>query len=184
MSDDYGQKIGRAFKAILLLYSDISRLFRELDDREFSGWKSVFGSVVTKGMTKDFKQYHWMPKTVFRCYRREEQVGLIEGVTVCLLSEEKEVPVPVLITSQVQYAVANGSEHDATNGTCGTCTLTRTMCRAMESSKFLGEASMGELNGAKLIAVPVYSITSRQAVTELINRTRSRLGEVKRCRKR
>ncbi len=44
MDHDYGKKVGQAFQAIQQLHSDISRLFRELEEKEYKGWQSVFGS--------------------------------------------------------------------------------------------------------------------------------------------
>src|SRR5262245_38236020 len=107
MRDDYGQKVGSAVQAVLRLHLDISRLFGELDNNEYRGWKSISDKYVVKNLSGLFDHPPWMPDYVFRYYHQAINLALVEGIT-CLFFLNDVAFEPEFVVSQVHYRTRDG----------------------------------------------------------------------------
>lgn len=172
MNDDYGKQVGSAIHAVSLLFSDISRLFVEMHSDEFRGYKSVFGTPCTRGVSADFKKPNWMPKAVYRYYRTPDPF-VIEGVTVVFLSASSILDEPIFLTFRLRYRGASSGKPKA----CDEWDAYKVYLNANDclpnGEEFVQEFEPDHrLESAKMIAVPVYSIRNRDNVRNLINQLR------------
>lgn len=176
MNEDYGKQMGAAIEAVALLQSDISRLFREMHSDEFRGYESVFGSYCTRDVPRDYKRSRWMPKAVYRYYRKPSS-SVIDGVTVIFLSEKSKLEEPLLVAFQLKYrSTASGKpkkckEWDAYNLYLNASDYVPN--GEVVVQEFKPEDSPDQrLRWAKLAAVPVYSIEDRDHVRRLVEKVR------------
>lgn len=170
MGEDYGEKVGRAIRAVMQLHADIARLFRELDDAEYRGWDPVFGSGITKDVPKDIKKSWWMPYFMFRYYRSPEDPSLVEGVTCVFFEGNAALREPMLLVSQVRYGPGRH---------CGQSdVLDLFPASESESESRFGETicvppdADAHILSARSIPVRLYSILRREAVGHLVERVR------------
>jgi len=177
VNDEYGKQIGKALEAIALLQSDVSRLFKEMHNDEFRGYDSVFGSFCTKDVSKDYKRSRWMPKAVYRYYRKSDS-PLIDGVTAVFLAGNSKSVEPVLIVSQVMYRILPSGkprkckEWDVYNLYVG-CDELLPNGEIIFRDYRTDDSEDQRFDWAKLVAVPVYSIADRDRVKALVNDVRN-----------
>jgi len=136
MDENYGEKVGRAIRAVMQLHADIARLFRELDDAEYGGWDSVFGSGITKNVPKDVKKSWWMPYFMFRYYRRPEAPSLVEGITCLFFQGNTALKEPMLLVSQVRYG---SGRHCGESDVLGLYPVSESQSRAGETIRIRGD---------------------------------------------
>lgn len=177
MSDDYGKKIGLAFQAIYGLNREVSKLFRDCDSTIGKGKQSVFGNYVTKALSKAIDNPgYWIPGGIFRYYASKESPTLVEGLMVYYWDDPPQHDEPLLIVGQVNYRL---DETTSTPMHCKPWDLWYAYFDWCEHPRLSEVMSLkraptegGRVDWLKVCAVPLYSVTSTEQVTELLNRVR------------
>jgi hypothetical protein len=174
VSDNYGELIGGAIRAVAQLHNDTSRLLVDCEKRIGDGRKSIFGNWVTQDLTYNLRAERWMAEGVFLYYLAGER--LADAITVTFL--EKSLTEPMFLIARIRYA---DSEKTATEE--DEFARVKSLCKGWDLwyLYFRGErlvdhvmeyrdAEKGRIESAKAIAVPLYSIRSIEDVVELRNR--------------
>lgn len=165
--EHYGKKVGRAFRAIARLHSDLARLFREVGQTEFKEYVALHRAV-TLDVSKKDSATCWMPYFAFRYFKRSAAPDIVEGVTCILWSSRFDEP--MLVFSKLRYPPGAGMnrydvwhylEHNH-----------EVLCRAMGTVVPVGGHEQAKSIDGHLLAVPTYSIESRGQVNEFIQAVR------------
>lgn len=99
MTNEYGERIAGALKAIAMLHSDTSKLLVDCDKQIGKDRKSVFANYATRDLTYNVKAECWMAEGVYRYY--EAGPLLVDGVTVTFFNK-KEHTEPLLKVSRIR----------------------------------------------------------------------------------
>lgn len=178
MTAEYGNKIGTALRAIRQMHSDTSRLLQDCDGTIGRHRPSVFGSNATRDLTYQFNAAQWMAEGVYRYYDAADvEAGLVEGITTAFIDKVKpERPEePLLIVGQIKYKVEDGK---AIAETCLGWDLWNVYFDGLPAAKtgtilFTKGWQTGRVDWVKLIAVPLYSVSSMAVVEELMAKVRA-----------
>ena len=177
MTTEYGQKIAGALKAIAMLHSDTSKLLSDCDKQIGKGRNSIFGNYATRDLTYNVKAACWMAEGVYRYY--EAGPRLVDGVTVTFFNKEADTE-PLLKVARIQYAnpeLGNGpgAEEEGLKAVCGEWDIWRLLFewavdRELGKVLMFTDTDQGRIAWARLIAVPLFSISRIEDVTDLMGR--------------
>jgi hypothetical protein len=175
MSTEYGEKVALAVRAVSQLHSDTSRLLVDFDNKRLgTGWKPMFGNVVTSGISTTITAQWWMAESVYRYYVKSSAPELAEGLLVSFFHPQQKSKEPLLVVAQIKYLVFAGS-------------LIKDVCKAwdtwnlfyewneqqaLEKIISIGHQDNGRIEWANILAVPLYSIKSVEAVELLMAQVR------------
>jgi hypothetical protein len=181
VSDDYGQRVGMALKAVRQLHEDASRLLSDCDRVLAKGKRVCTRTYAATGGMSSLLNGSWMAKGAYRCYAAapDKQPGLVEAVCLCFFGEIVARDEPLLIAGQISYRL------DAGQGLADVCDgwdlwyLFANDCpeRRYDEVLWSGPLTWQEggksFDGFRLLAVPLYSIKSLDDVVALMNRVRA-----------
>lgn len=181
MSENYGELVGGALRAVAQLHSDTSRLLVDCEKRIGDGRKSIFGNWVTQDLTYNLRAQQWMAQGVFLYYPAGERS--VDAITVSFLQDYSREP--MFLIARIQYA---GPENASTEE--DEFAVVKSLCKGWDLwyLYFRGErlvnevieyrnAEKGRIELARAIAVPLYSIGSIEDVIQLRNRLCSEEGQ-------
>jgi hypothetical protein len=170
MNPDYGKRVEGALDAIRQLHADTSRLLVDFGKTVDANWDSVFGNYVTRGLTYNVIADYWMAEGVYRYWSDIFDPAVVKALTVCFFG--RGIAEPLLLVAQLNYLMEGGAE-------------TKTVCKEWDvwqlyfdwnDRPVTGEvmssagADKGRIKAAKLLAVPLYSITSVVDVVSLMSK--------------
>lgn len=176
MSQDYGKKIGRALEAVRRLHSDASRLLQDCDGTIGKGKKAVHGSYATHELTWNVRAEYWMAEAVYRYYYADQPSdGLVDGITVSFFDYQQRVDEPLLIVGQLQYHV---EEDFQIRSACYGWDIWYAFFdwsgnRQLDAILGGKHIENGRIEWFKVLAVPLYSIQSMQAVEKLMAKVKT-----------
>lgn len=166
MTTEYGAKIAGALKAVVQMHSDTSKLLVDCDKHIGKGRASVFGSYATSELTYNFQARFWMAEGVYRYY--EAGPLLVDGVTAAFF--HVDVPTePLLLLARIQYS---GETAASKAKAWDIWSLYFAWGESKELGKVhrYGETDEGRIEWARLIAVPLFSISRIEDVVDLMDR--------------
>jgi len=176
MSPDYGKKIGKAFEAIYQLHEDASKLLSDCDSVIGKGKAPLFGSVITKDLSKAvYDPGKWMPYGVFRYYDASiELPGIAEGVLIYFWDEAPKPEEPFLIVGQIKYVL---DTEESVASVCNCWDLWYAFVKWIKSRPanevITGlDAGDGRIEWFKLILVPLFAIQSMEQVAIMMDKVR------------
>jgi hypothetical protein len=174
LTENYGELITGAMRAVAQMHSDTSRLLIDCDKHIARGRGSIFGNYATRDLTYNVRAAQWMADGVFRYYLAGSRN--VEGVTVAF--REDGATEPIFMIAQINYTgpatdVASDEQMAAVKSVCREWDIwhlffngSREMNKVIEYK----DAEKGRIESARLIAVPLYSIRAIEDVIELGNR--------------
>ncbi len=177
-SDDYGLKVSRALEAVRRMHADVSKMLLDADGTIGKGKPSVFGNWATRDLNYKPKADYWMSWFVYRYYAGGggEAPGLVEGVSVWFFDNQNRIAEPYLLVGQLSYDLAPDQKIAAA---CQEYDLVFAYVhwsgqpapgRVLTGSRPPQKPSV---NWYKVIAVPLYAVTSMDDVTGLMDRVRA-----------
>ena len=177
--DDYGQKISAALRAVRYLCDDTSRLLQDCDGSVGKGMLLATKSAnATSGLSYSLGR-PWMIEGAFRCYspKPDSHPGLVDAICVCFLGEKVATDQPVLIVGRDEYRLADGLR---VQDVCDGWELWYLMgdhCDPRPMNALLSggpvEWSERSVESFRLIAVPLFAITSIDDVVALMDNVRA-----------
>jgi hypothetical protein len=181
MPSEYGANVKKAFDAVCRLHSDLSRLFSELNDREFNGWTSVYASEVFKRGTRDFKSKVWMPAAVIRFFYNPAATDqtVVEGLTCQFFSKRIEIREPILVASKIKYRLP-AKNLQPSNEADGwenwlRASLQDGELRLSDEAQFVAHPEQDAIEWAVVKGQYVYDIMNREAIDQLVGEVRATL---------
>lgn len=175
MADEYGSRMNGAVHAVAQMHSDTSKLLIDCDRYVGKGRTSLFGNNATKDLTYSVQAECWMAYAVYRFYLTGR--CQVDGVTVVF--REKSIAEPMFLLSDIQYRRDSAVEDElaATREVCDVWDLWSLYFewgeRTPEVVIKYGSLAGGRIESARLIAVPLYSISSIENVVDLAERLRA-----------
>lgn len=176
MKTEYGTKMAGALKAVAQMHSDTSKLLQDCDQEIGKGRPSIFGSYATRDLTYNFQADFWMAEGVYRYYQAGP--ALVDGVTVAFFhASEPDDPrsdtEPLLLVARIQYATAGDGA--SSKGNCKEWDIWHMYFDWVPDRKLgqilsVGRAGDGRIEWARLIAVPLFSISRIEDVAALMSR--------------
>lgn len=172
MTDDYGKRIGSAIKAVVQMQADSIRLLRDLD-RDFQGYKVLLGNVVTLHLGNSINNASFLADGFFRHYSPDATWGRSLVATICFfdLRKPERLPEPVFVAANIEYL---NPEPDATeklkrawDGWYGFVEWAQN--RDFHRQMIVDCPSQREIGKMILAAAPLYSITTIEAATKLVD---------------
>ena len=97
--NNYGVKIGKAYKAIIQMHDDIKKLLMDCDN--YFNLDVIFDNTVTSGFSYSIRNPVWLAPGVFRYWLLEDSE--VFGITIVLHSTEYEIKEPLLILGILDY---------------------------------------------------------------------------------
>ncbi len=181
VTDDYGKRVGTALRAVRQLHADASRLLSDCDGtigkrREVCGGRNT-GTERLSSLLGE----RWMPEGAYRCYgpAAGEPAGQVDAVCLCFFGETVAKDEPVLIAGRIEYALDPGQGLEAVWSGWDVWYLLSHNCPERTHGAVLtgGPVTWTDdgkaFTGFRLIAVPLYSITSTDDVVALMERVRA-----------
>ena len=181
VSDDYGRRVGMALRAVKQLYADASRLLSNCDGTIGKGRRVCTKSYAATNGLSSLLGGGWMAEGAYRCYAAEpdKQPGLVEAVCLCFTGETTAREEPLLVAGQINYRLDAGQKlHDVCDGWdlwylfAGYCPV-RPHGEVQTAGPLTYQDGSKSFDGFKLVAVPLYSITSLADVVALMDSVRS-----------
>lgn len=180
LSDDYGQRIGMALKAVRQLHADASKLLSDCDGIIGKGRRVCTRGYAATGGLSTLLGGKWMPEGAYRCYAASDaRPGRVEAVCLCFHGEVVACDEPVLIVGRIDYRLNAGQELQELCDGWDLWYLLADNCPEQTYGKILGGGPLSWQDGGKsfdgfhLIAVPLFSITSMDDVVALMDRVRA-----------
>jgi hypothetical protein len=180
VSDDYGLRVGMALKAVRQLHADASRLLSDCDGTIGKGMQVCHrANVATAGMSTVLGG-SWMAAGAYRCYAAapDTQPGLVDAVCLCFFGAKVAKDEPVLIVGQITYRLEAGQPlADVVDG-WDLWYLFADDCPGRACGEVYSSGPLTWQDGGKsfdefrLVAVPLYSLTSMDDVVALMGRVR------------
>ncbi len=175
MTTEYGRKVAGALRAVRQLHSDTSKLLVDFDSKRLrDGWTSVFGNTATSGQTAVVETSYWMAEMVFRYYVKPPLLDLAECAAVSFFHSKGKSEEPLLLVAQIKYQLPSG-------------TAMKDFCRLwdiwylffdwnhdqnLEKVISIASADRGRIEWARVLAVPLYSITRVEDAEQLMTQVR------------
>jgi hypothetical protein len=168
MTENYGKRVGSAVRAVQQLHQDSSKLLLDLD-KAMAGWKSVFGNAATNGLNYSLGAPSYMAEGLFRHYWRKESPNRIRSVNIVFIDYQWRTDEPLLLVADIEYAV-----EDEARALCEDGWRPWYLYFERNENWARGEVLMfdrpdkeGRIAAARVIAVPLYDISSIEDVTLL-----------------
>jgi hypothetical protein len=173
--DDYGLKISRALAAVRRMHADVSKLLVDADGTIGKNKDSVFGNWATRDLNYKPRADYWMSWFVYRYYAGGEAPGIVDGLSVWFFDSLDRINEPHLLVGQLSYDLAPDQqigkvcqEYDLVHAYVhwsGQPAPRRVLAGRRPAQK-------PAVNWYKVIAVPLYAITSMDDVTGLMKQVR------------
>jgi len=178
MNEEYGKRAGLALQAVRRLHSDTRILLRDCGDKLYNGWESVFGNNVTRDMTQSIDGWtdFWMAEGLYRHFTKKEMGSIVEALTVCFIDAKGRNAEPLMILSQIRYRLGDRAD---VKSVCGWWDGWHAYLDAKDVERQLGVVlapkefkGNKDIEWARVLAVPLYSINSVDDVERLMQRVR------------
>lgn len=178
MSDDYGKKISQALAAVRRMHADVSRLLVDADRTIGQGKDSLFGNYATRWLTYNVKADYWMAWFVFRYYPASDdsEPGLVDAISVWFFDNQSRIAEPHLLLGQICY---DQPAEQTSKPACQETDLVHAYLlwsgQPISDTVLSGiqPPQKSSVRWFKVIAVPLYSITSMEDVMRLMGRVRT-----------
>jgi hypothetical protein len=177
--DDYGRKVGQALAAVRRMHADVSKLLVDVEGTIGKGKASVFGSYSTRDLSSSFRDPRWMAWFVYRYFAAGvgADPSVVDAVTVWFFDNDRRIEEPHLLVGQLCYELEAGQQQ--VKGMCQEWDLPRAYIH-WAGPPTPGRVHVGRspqdrpvIRWYKVIAVPLFSITSMAGVVELMDRVRA-----------
>jgi hypothetical protein len=181
MSPDYGQRVGQAFQAVCQVFEDTSRLLQDCDGTIGKGRSSLFGNVIIERLSRAiYEPLYWMVSNAVRCYDAGDQLpGLVEAINVYFWDKPPQHDEPLLLLGRIKYLV---SADTPVKSVARWWDLWHAgfkwggALRLGEVVPLPGQAlppeDEGRIEWLKMLAVPLFSVSSIAEVERLMERVR------------
>jgi len=176
MDNENGIMMGSAISAVLQMQADSVKLLRDID-RSLQGYKPLLGNYVTLGIGGSINSPNFMADGLFRHYSLDGKWGNALVVTICYfdLKRPERLAQPVFVAASLDYLDPSPDQ-------------TEKQKRAWDAwfayVEWASEPEFGEhivldaplprdaVTRVEFVAAPLYSITSLDVASGLIDRVR------------
>jgi hypothetical protein len=184
MSTSYGKQIANALAAIQQLHADCSKLLTDCDGTIGQNRTPLFGNEVTRDFSRAISGYYsWTPAALYRYYyAHDDPSSLIVGVTICFFDDDmRHAPrhdEPLILVGEIHSANESNLK---LRSHFNPWTLWNGFFKGLEQ-QLLGQVLSLEKNDVdktpamRLIAAPLYDITSVEDVQAMLNRVRTEVS--------
>ncbi|MBI2193895.1 MAG: hypothetical protein HYU36_18110 [Planctomycetes bacterium] len=182
MEDDYGIRIGKAFRAIDQLHNEIRHLFRDCDRLHSPEWESVFATKITRDVGENLDAGTWMPEGVYRYYyRKAEPPDCVESVMICFFDrrEQRRFAEPLLLVARFYYNMQIGAVAEV----CRAWDTWNAFFHWVEAEKhgypypwrevISSDYDSKRITASYMLAVPLFEVTCSNDIRGFIERLRS-----------
>jgi hypothetical protein len=167
---DYGQKMNSALSAVRRMHSDVSKLLVDVDSTIGKGMNPIFGSYATTNLTYNYKADYWMAAFVYRLYSDAEKPGIVKGITVWFFDDSNQIAEPLLLVGELQYELAPEQTLEKTWVSDLINAYSKWHASPTTNVVLTGRTPKPAVRSYRVIASPLYSITSMADVVELMDR--------------
>jgi hypothetical protein len=172
MDADYGKQMGKAIRAVLDMQDDCIRLFHDLD-KALIEYVSLYGNVVTLNLGSSITRRAYFAEGLIRLYARKGREDQVLGINICFYDEnDLTLAEPLFVVANTRYltGVADQQEKvkkgwDPWSAFLG-WSPERVYGTAITIERPTKRSSIEQVTVA---AAPLYSITSLEAATHLVD---------------
>jgi len=164
MSENYGENITRAMRAVLQMHADSSKLLLDLD-REMMDYVSLYDNIATANLSYDVKSKRFMAEGLFRHYVRAKTDTEVIAVNILFFDEgiKTAFSEPLFVASKLSYLNTTGSSSERQSRFWNPWQALTDWSHgeALKGVVHLSEIKKsGEVQSATVRAVPLFGISS------------------------
>jgi hypothetical protein len=170
MATEAGIKMQKAINAVCRMHASASKLLVEFDKAVPWPSVSVMGTTATRDISRQTKAGFWMAEGVFRYLGSTTDLGLVEAVCVPFVSPQLQEP--MLLLGHLRY---RAKSIDDLKSVCEGWDLwymyfdsKKEWVEGVPRVCEIPSKNADRIARAKLVAVPLYSITAMNDVAELL----------------
>jgi len=167
---DYGKKMNSALSAVRRMHSDVSKLLVDVDSTIGKGMNPIFGSYATTNLTYNYRADYWMAAFVYRLFSDAINPGSVKGITVWFFDDAKRIDEPYLLVGELEYELAPEQTLEKPWVSDLINAYSKWHDKPTSNVVLTGRSPKPAVRSYKVIATPLYSITSMADLVELMDR--------------